>query len=134
MNRSFKLNEASIAQEDVDGEVIAIDFRSGVYFSFRDTAADLWRLALEGRTLDALCEASEICTGNKKETRCEVEEFFSQLVSLELLIETDKSNLAAASLSSYSKPVVEKFEDMSEFIKLDPIHEVSSKGWPHVAA
>jgi hypothetical protein len=32
---------------------------------------------------------------------------------------------------SFSKPLLEKFDDMSELIMLDPVHDVTEHGWPH---
>jgi len=31
----------------------------------------------------------------------------------------------------YTKPVLNVFTDMQEVIALDPVHDVSEKGWPH---
>ena len=33
----------------------------------------------------------------------------------------------------YVPPVLEKFTDMQDLILLDPVHEVSERGWPHAA-
>ena len=135
MKISYRLNEEAVAQEDVDGEVIAINFVTGAYYSLRDTAADIWRLVLKGASEEALADAA-VSAPDVPEARKQVLDFLSELVALELLKqhEGQKSDDSAPVFGTpYTAPVIDKFEDMVEFIKLDPIHEVTSAGWPVAA-
>jgi hypothetical protein len=131
----YRLNEEAVAQEDIDGEVIAINFITGAYYSLRDTAADIWRLVVSGSSDEALADAAFLAS-DLPEARTQVLDFISELVALELLKqhEGQKSGDSEPVFGTpYIAPVIDKFEDMAEFIKLDPIHEVTSAGWPIAA-
>jgi Coenzyme PQQ synthesis protein D (PqqD) len=131
MTKGYSYDESAIACEDVDGEVIAIDFGSGAYYSMRDTAAAIWRLLLAGSTAEAVRQAAMSSADDATQADAEVVVFLDELVSLGLLTETEETSDSGAFLDSYAPPVIEKFEDMSELIKMDPIHDVSPGGWPH---
>lgn len=128
----YRLNDQAVAQEDVDGEVIVVNFITGAYFSLRGTAADIWRLALGGASSDALADAA-VAAWNSPETATQVRDFLFDLVALELMMPQEApldGALAPVFSGDFATPVIDKFEDMAEFIKLDPIHEVTSAGWP----
>jgi Coenzyme PQQ synthesis protein D (PqqD) len=131
----YSLNEEAVAQEDIDGEVIAINFITGAYFSLRDTAADIWRLVLSGASKEAIADAA-VSASDLPEARKQVLDFLSELVALELLKQHEgqaSNESEPVFVTPYTAPVIDKFEDMAEFIKLDPIHEVTSAGWPVAA-
>lgn len=48
----YAIDKARIAHQTVDGEVIAIDFVNGAYYSMRDTAAEIWLLLVAAVPLD----------------------------------------------------------------------------------
>lgn len=131
----YRLNDQAVAQEDVDGEVIVVNFITGAYFSLRGTAAEIWRLALGGASNEALADAAA-SVSNCHDAGAQVRDFLFHLVALELLLqhETPRDGAQDPIFSAdFTTPVIDKFEDMAEFIKLDPIHEVTSAGWPIAA-
>ena len=135
MTFNYRLNEEAVAQEDLDGEVIAINFITGAYYSLRGTAADIWRLVLGGASEEALADAA-VSASDLPEARKQVLDFLSELVALELLKQHEGQAYGASEPvfnTPYTAPVIDKFEDMADFIKLDPIHEVTSAGWPVAA-
>ena len=126
---------ADVAQEDVDGEIIAIHFATGAYYSLRDTAAEIWRLAIGGAPRDAIEQAC--VTAGGEAARAGVQAFFKDVAECGLLEPGMPAGAEPAGTPGeirlsqpFATPVLEKFEDMAEFIKLDPIHDVTSAGWP----
>jgi hypothetical protein len=35
---------------------------------------------------------------------------------------------------TFAEPVIEEFDDMQGLLLLDPIHDVSEEGWPHIGS
>lgn len=126
----FTLNDGAVAQEDVDDEVIAIHFQTGAYYSMRDSAATIWRLAIGGVDRTAIVDLAAADAA----LRGDIERFLDDCVAFDLLRADPAEGvpLPASVATPIAPPVLDKFEDMAEFIKLDPIHEVSTQGWPYV--
>jgi hypothetical protein len=66
----------------------------------------------------------------------EVEAFVGELVAAGLLEPFGEGDAPAsepviAGPGDYQPPCLEKFEDMSDLIMLDPVHDVSDVGWPY---
>lgn len=131
----FAPNPGRIAHQSIDGEVIAIDFESGAYFSMRNTAAEIWSMLCAGRSLEDI-----VATYQTENPYCadrvadEVRAFVEQLVEgrlLDRITDPVSSGEALGPHASFSTPVLEQFEDMADLIRLDPIHEVDDRGWPH---
>lgn len=123
-----------IACEDLDGEIIAIDFRNGAYYSLAGTAAEIWRQAIAGSGRTAILDGVTRASADSDAARAATGRFLDELLALGLLHATGGDGSRAAVFAGFQPPLVEKFEDMAELIKLDPIHEVTESGWPHVAA
>lgn len=123
-----------IAYEDLEGEIIAIDFRNGAYYSLAGTAAEIWRQAMAGSGRAAILEGVARASAEPDAARAVTTRFLDELLALSLLHATGGNGNRAAVFEGFQPPHIEKFEDMAELIKLDPIHEVTEAGWPHVAA
>jgi hypothetical protein len=136
----YKVDEKRTAHQEVDGEVIAIDFVSGAYFSMQGTAAEIWQMLSAGVALSAVVDHYRTEAQVPAEiAESEIVAFASELVAAELLAETAVTDAAEpvsplhiGPLQSYGTPRLEKFEDMAELIMLDPVHDVSDAGWPNV--
>ena len=135
----YTIDKARIAHQTVDGEVIAIDFVSGAYFSMRGTACDIWQMLSANATLDDIISFYQEADGDASHVLGEqVRTFVSELVAANLL-QPDATAEANPSLSVrhipasrlFSTPELEQFEDMADLIQLDPVHDVTEAGWPH---
>ena len=128
------LDSTRVAQEDVDGEIIAINFATGAYFNLSGTGADIWRLLLRGYGPDLVASAYAQNSDHPVAVRAQVESFIASLLQSGLLVPLETAPLDQPPVvGAFSAPVMDKFEDMAELILLDPIHEVSDRGWPHTA-
>lgn len=138
---NYAIDKARIAHQTIDGEVIAIDFVNGFYFSMRGTAAEIWLLLVAATPLDeAIARYQEDNPGPAATIDAEIRRFVSELVTANLIAPSetapapdDALQSALAPCRPYSLPILEKFEDMAELILLDPVHDVTELGWPHSA-
>jgi hypothetical protein len=136
----YTVDERRIAYQTVDGEVIAIDHVSGAYFSMQASAGEIWQMLAANAALDAIIVLYQENSPVPAETLAtEIQAFVSELLAANLLQPNGASVTTQTNLSAivkqrqpYTKPQLEKFEDMADLILIDPVHDVSDAGWPHV--
>lgn len=125
---AYRIRAPQVVHESVAGEVVAIDFATGSYFSLRGPAEAVWA-ALSGaepRAVDTLVEAA----GDAADPG-QVATFLDQLVDLGLL---ERTGAPAGNGHGTGELVVEHFTDMEDLILLDPVHDVSDAGWPNAGS
>lgn len=128
----YRANTPTIAAEEIDGEVVVVSFESGHYYSLRDTAADIWRLLDAGCTVESVLE-SFVSNGNAREPA--VLEFIAELRSERLMVSAgadDDVPRHGIEVGPFSQPTLERFEEMSQMLLYDPIHDVDETGWPNL--
>lgn len=119
------------AVDELDGETVVMDTVGGRLFLLEEAASLLWSPLASGTPLESLLEAVETRYGSHR--RGDVEAFVDRLV--------DEGLLEATSEPSNGAPVewpehlgefrVTSYDDMSDIITMDPIHDVNpAKGWP----
>ncbi len=75
---------------NLGAELAVLDLPSGAYLGFNATAAHVWRLLNEPRTLDALCDAMTAeFDVDKERCRAEVAELLDKLLAAKLIRSTD---------------------------------------------
>jgi hypothetical protein len=144
VRRQFRVKSPSVVDETIEGEVIVINLESGNYYSLRGTSAEIWHAIKAG--------ADEVSIGDSLSGRyaAEQEEIASAVTGLldeldaEGLIEQTAEGAAPAERPSapseqggrvpFIAPALERYTDMHDLILLDPVHDVSEAGWPHVAS
>jgi hypothetical protein len=141
MDRRHRVRVASpnVHAKVFDDEVLVLDMASGMYFSLRGAAMDIWTLVqaqatgaeIAGALADryesppaAIAEAAERC--------------LAELAEAGLIVADPGAGGAAAPVPGlagtkrpFPPPEVERFTDMRELLLLDPIHEVDERGWPN---
>lgn len=129
-----------MSHERLDGEIIAIDTRNGSYYSLCGPAADCWTLiAGEFSTEEWRRLLSQAFDTKELEG---LNEFIQSCINFDLIEETTNQQIEAqankpksALLDDYlrtawSRPEIIHFDDLQDLIKIDPIHDTSSFGWP----
>ena len=144
MSAGFQLNTPSVAAEDVDGEVIAINMATGVYVSMVGWSAWAWHQVVSGvtpRAIAAHLEARGIAEGADHVAR-----FVDALVADRLVVASTASSTATSDNTSetalppspeveFTGLTAERHTDMEDLILLDPVHDVdAAEGWPRAAA
>lgn len=133
----YSIDDKNVAHRDVDGEVIAVNFATGAYFSMQRTAAEIWKMIAAGACKDTIGNRYRAAGADAGTVRNEIDDFLTQLIDAGLIqpAEEDAADAAdfsgASSDAGYATPQLEKFEDMAELIMLDPVHDVSDAGWPY---
>jgi hypothetical protein len=125
----YRIRTPQVVHETVDGEVVAIDFTTGSYFSLRGPAEAAWS-ALQGDAttdLTAVVDAVGARFADDAEAG-HVGAFLDHLVDEGLL---ERAGEATGQDGGTGALVAEKFTDMEELILLDPVHDVSEAGWPN---
>lgn len=135
----FQLRTGSISMERLDGEVIAIDFSTGKYFSFQGPAADIIWMLEQGIPREQWLSlvSSSFLSDPERDTFDEhTNHFLTQLEQLDLLEAADSLHSQGAELPSdyirgcWVQPEILINDDLVDLIVIDPIHDVGDDGWP----
>ena len=131
-----------VSHERLDGEVIAIDTRIGSYFNLGGTAADCWTLLLDGWPRETWLTILEMKYGPG--LFCGIDDFVQQCLDFELVESMDPEVIGLARdpsssalpddqvRTAWASPEIVRFDDLQDLIKIDPIHDTSTFGWPSV--
>ena len=140
----FRINSPEVVSESFGGEVVAIHFGTGNYYSLTGTAEEILGL------LDAGFSIGEV-VGNLRSRyeglppviADEVGEFVGALLQEELIVprdgheevaipagDTDLDPVPSDGRKRFQPPRLEKYGDMQDLLLLDPIHDVDEMGWP----
>ena len=135
----YRIASPNVHSQTFTDEVVVIDMETGLYFSLRGAAVDIWTAAVAGTGRDAIVGILEARYETVGPTiAIGVDRCLGELVDNGLLVvdpaasasvPDDRSSPAAAR-APFEEPVIERFTDMQELLLLDPIHEVADTGWP----
>ena len=135
----YRLNAPRCAEETIEGEALIIDMVSGSYFSCTGTAAVVWNELKLGASADEVASVLvDAHGGDPLEVAAEVESFASALVEALLVAEDPDAIAQEGRRSDLVEPgertalVLEEYSDLADLLLLDPVHDVSEAGWPHV--
>ena len=132
MTAAYKILEAQISHNRFDDEIIAVNLATGSYFSFHNTAAELWSLLERGpATADSLSAAFADAPAGASQ---EIGIFLARLHDEGLLTESVEEPVWLTSAQVYAAPVVEEFEELRELLLADIVHDTDEAGWPHLIA
>jgi len=127
-----------VVHETIDGEVILIQIETGYYYSLCGSGARMWRLLERGRSIAEVAAALQQAYGANDEIATAVERLTVELRDETLLEPLDgeappavEDETVAEAPGQFEPPVLERYEDMQDFLLVDPIHEVDDTGWPN---
>ncbi len=131
----FRVDPDKVVHETIEGEAILIHLDNGYYYSLDGAGAEIWGLLAESRSVDETAEALAR-EYDSDEVAGEVRRIADELVAENLLEPTDVAPATALNgdgpgeRRAFTTPVLKKYEDMQDFLLVDPIHETSDAGWP----
>jgi hypothetical protein len=142
---SFRINDAKVAHQTIDGEVVIINLDSGNYYSLDKVGADIWNAIEESVCVDQIVERIACrCGGDRAVVEVAVMRLIAELQQEDLIAsgqaktpegimkrDPQFDSEAGAGRLSFEAPVLQKYSDMQDLLLLDPIHEVDETGWPH---
>ena len=86
IHQILKLRPAALEWRPIEGEVVAVDLRSSVYFGINRTGAIIWPELAAGATREALVNRlADACEIDAGQAGREVDEFVAELAKLDLL-------------------------------------------------
>jgi hypothetical protein len=130
------VSPSRVIHETIDGETIVIQMGSGTYYSLVGASATVWELIEQQATVEAIVDA---LARRHDAARRDIEVAVTQLVDelrLEDLVapaagpapELQATTSAEVTSSAPRRPLpalrVEKYTDMQDLVRLDPVHEV----------
>lgn len=136
MNLVFELASPQCSAEEFDGEIVAINLDSGIYYSMKGMASLIWTALCDGHAVENILSALPSDT----DIRQDVLSYIQELERNGLIRQTAAGALPKAELSSgfaalgpVDRPTLESFGDMQSLLLLDPVHEVDEGiGWPNL--
>jgi coenzyme PQQ synthesis protein D (PqqD) len=144
VSRQFRVRNPQVVDDTIEGEVIVIDLDSGTYYSLRDTSAAIWHCIKAGAAEASIGDSlAERYAASREEIASAVSRLLDELAAERLIEEAAEGVAPAEPLSAplaqngrmpFVAPVLEKHTDMQDLILLDPVHDVTEAGWPHVAS
>lgn len=138
----YVINRQEILFEEFEDETVLINTISGYYYSLSDSGTHILHLLQDGCALKDLPAA---LFGESKESwpSPQIEEFVSKLVEEGILVarsegeregeptDFEKGAPPFQHPGSFRAPVLERFDDVSELLLIDPVHQVDLQyGWP----
>jgi hypothetical protein len=137
----YRVNSPQVINETIDGEAIMINLATGSYYSLDRVGGDVWALLEASLSVDDIvAELGRRYDAAEGDIRRGVDDLLQRLSGEELVVacgdgdpvRVRRSEPAPAERLPFQPPKLEKFTDMQDLILLDPVHEVDSRGWPHL--
>ena len=136
-NLRYNIYDNNIISDVFGEEVVLVNLESGVYYSLKYSAAQIWiRLINQYSPTEIFTDLIQIYQVDENDLMSDINLFFTQLLEdkiIKIASETEKKSIEFNSkgiLVNYTSPVVEAFSDMQEILLLDPVHDVDKAGWP----
>ena len=134
----------TVSMERLDGETIVIDFESGRFYSFRESAADLLfliSLGIEFELFESIIR-KYFSVHESTDLSEDIGSFIETILSLNLIEmailvdEIGSSPIANVELpedylrGDWVSPLLVSNDELADLLKIDPIHDVTESGWP----
>ena len=139
LGASYRINESEVIAESVGGELLIINLRDGTYYSSDGTGDQIWALLAAHASLsDIAAWLSARYGADMSEVQKAVLSFADELEREGLVVPHLGSDLPvtlpeAPDGATFKAPMLHKYTDFQDLLRLDPIHEVDpSAGWPNV--
>ena len=122
----YKISGPDIVHEDFGGDLVVLNLESGQYFGLNPAGAVLWNTIVAGQDLTDCI--------NDKDKATAANAFAKRLMELGLITPyTPDTHAPTATISFEGAPTIEVYDDLSDLIIADPIHDVDAEaGWPHM--
>lgn len=134
MSIFYELATPQCSAEEFDGEIVAINLDTGIYFSMKTPASWIFLDLCAGHSEESILNIFSA----DKDLYLAVDAFIREVVSAGLLRvkgsisePNDDPFLATISMALMTPPILETFGDMQSLLLLDPVHDVDeATGWP----
>lgn len=136
MLSTVRVNAPTAACQVIDGEAVLIHFDTGGYFSSLGSGGEIIRLLELGQTVEqTIALLSERYAFASAQIESSVRAFVDELVEEQLFVPGQGERAPAhvelrLDALDFTPPKLEKYRELEDLLKLDPIHDVDPAGWP----
>jgi hypothetical protein len=141
----FEVDRRRVVHETIEGESIVINMDTGVYYSLEGTGSQIWRALAAGCAPDTIAGwLRNRYEGIPERIEAAVSTLVEELRREGLLQEAHESppdeepwarvlgnGDAVSRHGEFEAPILHRYSDMTDFMVIDPIHEVDQRGWPN---
>jgi hypothetical protein len=128
LQRRFRLNDAEVTAQVLDGEAIIINLSTGVYYSMDKVGGFLWEMIVEGYSSQEIAAAIVArYHASPEQVQADVEQVVEELIQENLIVsagtisppQTPEEKLPQQK-DPYESPKLNIYRDMSDLLALDP--------------
>ena len=136
MSLSVRINTPDTACQVIDGEAVLIRFDTGQYYSSLGTGGEIIQLLEAGYSVPQIVHALTSPEAVCDDVAGAVQAFVAELVQEGLFVAANDGRTASSGASApttgtpFETPVLHKYTELEDLLKLDPIHDVDPAGWP----
>lgn len=136
----YAFNEKKAFCDDVDGQLIVLNFDTGAYYSFNSLASVVFRDLIAGYEKNEIGQALEQIAP-AADVALQLDKLVDQILEKELIVSLAESQAPKDAMSFYTESLLEdgfslhidEFMDVADLLLMDPIHEVDPDvGWPQI--
>jgi hypothetical protein len=132
---NYKFQYSTFDLEDFSHEIVIINTETGSYYTIGGSAVSVIRWFFSPISDDQIIQLIKDTFPNEVS---EASSFVDWLKLQGLIhavetaeqVEKDQNPSNESNVIVFNQWVYSRFDDMSDLIRLDPIHDVSEKGWP----
>lgn len=129
------MTRPDLVSETIGNETIVLDMRSGTFYATRGAGSTLWDALRAGHAPEQLLEVLRASWGTGPEFES-AHAFLADLDGRGLLTNGGVSitePLVPFTTGPAAHVTLEVYEDLSDLMLLDPVHDVTPQGWPSPA-
>jgi hypothetical protein len=137
LNSRYTVFDQNIVCDIFGDEVVLVNLETGVYYSFMNSAAQVWTRIQNQYTIAEIVSDFELLYSNSSEDIIPaVKSFVDNLLLLKLIKTSTLTERILINVKSdltktaFAEPLIETFSDLQDILLLDPVHDVDQKGWP----
>ncbi|CAK0737848.1 PqqD family protein [Gammaproteobacteria bacterium] len=136
--RPYRINSQDVVHELIDGDAILINMTTGRYFSLEGSGAVIWEILQQGAA-SAPTLAKELAAryqGDLAIMESEAVRILGEMQGEGLVQVAGQEDIrpptqVTATRLPFESLTLNKYTDLEALLLLDPVHDVSSEGWPH---
>jgi hypothetical protein len=131
----YKIVDAKVAHEIIDGEAIVIHFDTGNYYSLEGISSQLWQWFASQASRQQILDAFQDLQPDQIQS---LDAFIESLIKEEILalVVADAEHQSKSPLPKhevqFQLPKFAKYNDMQNLLLSDPIHDTDETGWPNL--
>lgn len=128
LQRRFRLNDAEVTAQVLDGEAIIINLSTGVYYSLDKVGSVLWEMIVEGHNPQEIVAAIIArYQASPEQVQADVVQVVEELIRENLIVSTDTvppprvtEETLPQQKDPYESPKLNIYRDMGDLLALDP--------------